>query len=76
MTIVVNPRPYKGRFLAKALDLIKQGVRVGHVHIGPEDGKWTCHGCEHEHDKPLFNEGHNDDWVVCQCGMPFICEKI
>lgn len=75
MALIVSPEPYRGRFHAKATELVKSGKRVGMVLVSGE-GKWTCHVCERENPTPQILAEHGDAWVECPCGVPFVVRAV
>lgn len=71
--LIVNPPPYRGRFRARAVELLNAGHRVGEVWVsGTQD--WTCHVCGGTNPTPTMAD-QDDAWVTCSCGVPFVVRK-
>ena len=69
--LVVNKR-YRGRFNAKATELVKAGTRVGMMWVSGEDDL-HCHVCHKEFSCPELDPVHKDIFTECpHCKTPFV----
>ncbi len=71
MALRIGPA-YKGRFHAKAKELITKGVRVGMMWVGTGE-EVHCHVCDKDFPPPALDEIHHDHFGECpHCKTPFV----
>lgn len=78
--LIVSTKPnggYSGQFKQLAADLVRQGKRVGMMHVSGER-QVHCHVCNKDFEPPVtYDQIHKDAFGECShCKTAFIFAKI